>query len=57
MPTSDGEGKDWGLEFQCNVGDLDAVGVDLIALNEERLILRFEVVMRPYNTNGHCAMR
>ncbi|WP_372574073.1 nuclear transport factor 2 family protein [Ruegeria jejuensis] len=47
-----GDGKDWALEFQCKVSDLDAVGVDLITLNDEGLIQDFEVVMRPYKTIG-----
>ena len=47
-----GEGNDWALEFQCKVGDLDAVGVDLITLNEDGLIADFEVVMRPFKTVG-----
>jgi hypothetical protein len=47
-----GEGKDWALEFQCKVGDLDAVGVDLITLNDEGLIETFEVAMRPYKSVG-----
>lgn len=47
-----GAGKDWALEFQCKVGDLDAVGVDLITLNDDGLIQTFEVVMRPYKTIG-----
>ncbi len=47
-----GDGKDWALEFQCRVGDLDAVGVDLITLNDDGLIQEFEVVMRPYKTIG-----
>lgn len=42
-----GEGKDWALEFQCKIGDLDAVGVDLITLDEDGLVASFEVVMRP----------
>ncbi len=42
-----GEGRDWALEFQCRIGDLDAVGVDLITLDEDGLIAEFEVVMRP----------
>ena len=42
-----GEGNDWALEFQCKIGDLDAVGVDLITLNDDGLIQTFEVVMRP----------
>ena len=45
-----GQGQDWALEFQCNVGALDAVGADLITLNETGLISRFEVVMRPLKT-------
>ncbi len=45
-----GDGKDWALEFQCKVGDLDAIGVDLITLNDEGLIQEFEVVMRPHKT-------
>ena len=45
-----GAGDDWALEFQCRVGDLDAVGVDLITLDADGLIARFEVVMRPLKT-------
>lgn len=47
-----GEGKDWALEFQCKVGELDAVGVDLVTLDDDGLIEKFEVVMRPYKTVG-----
>jgi hypothetical protein len=47
-----GEGNDWALEFQCKVGDLDAVGVDLITLNDAGKIQTFEVVMRPHKTIG-----
>lgn len=47
-----GEGKDWALEFQCKIGDLDAVGVDLITLNDDGLIQTFEVVMRPHKSVG-----
>lgn len=47
-----GEGRDWALEFQCRIGDLDAVGVDLITLNDDGLIETFEVVMRPYKSVG-----
>ena len=47
-----GQGNDWALEFQCKVGELDAIGVDLITLNEDGLIQEFEVVMRPYKTIG-----
>ena len=47
-----GDGNDWALEFQCKVGDLDAVGVDLITLGEDGLIETFEVVMRPHKSVG-----
>ncbi len=47
-----GEGNDWALEFQCKIGDLDAVGVDLITLGDDGLIDTFEVVMRPYKSVG-----
>ncbi|WP_278922280.1 MULTISPECIES: nuclear transport factor 2 family protein [Pseudophaeobacter] len=47
-----GDGADWALEFQCKVGDLDCVGVDLITLNDAGLIQTFEVVMRPHKTIG-----
>lgn len=47
-----GEGRDWALEFQCRIGDLDAVGVDLITLNEAGLVECLEVVMRPYKSVG-----
>ncbi len=47
-----GDGNDWALEFQCKVGDLDAVGVDLITLNDDGLIQQFEVAMRPHKTIG-----
>lgn len=42
-----GDGHDWALEFECKIGDLDAVGVDLITLDEDGLIANFEVAMRP----------
>lgn len=47
-----GDGADWALEFQCKVGEFDAVGVDLITLNEEGLVKTFEVVMRPHKSIG-----
>lgn len=47
-----GEGNDWALEFQCKIGDLDAVGVDLITLGDDGLIETFEVVMRPHKSIG-----
>ena len=45
-----GEGNDWALEFQCRIGDLDAVGVDLNTASSallSRVVQTFEVVMRP----------
>lgn len=45
-----GHGDDWALEFQCKLGDLDAVGVDLITLDADGLIARLEVAMRPLKT-------
>lgn len=47
-----GSGNDWALEFQCKVGDLDAVGVDLITLDDTGLVATFEVVMRPHKSIG-----
>ncbi|WP_127109764.1 nuclear transport factor 2 family protein [Pararhodobacter zhoushanensis] len=47
-----GDGRDWMLEFHCKVEGLDAVGVDLITLNDDGLMQEFEVVMRPYKTVG-----
>lgn len=47
-----GEGNDWALEFQCKIDDLDAVGVDLITLNDDGLIQEFEVAMRPHKSIG-----
>lgn len=47
-----GSGNDWALEFQCKVAGLDAVGVDLITLNDAGLMQTFEVVMRPHKTIG-----
>jgi len=47
-----GDGRDWAMEFQCKVGQFDAVGVDLITLDNDGLIDIFEVVMRPHKTVG-----
>ena len=47
-----GSGNDWALEFQCKVDGLDAVGVDLITLNDDGLMQHFEVVMRQHKTIG-----
>ena len=45
-------GSDYFLEFSCNIGQLNAIGVDMISLNKEGLIENFEVVMRPYKSVG-----
>lgn len=47
-----GSGNDWALEFQCRIGEFDAVGVDLITLGDDGLIDVFEVVMRPHKSVG-----
>lgn len=47
-----GDGADWSLEFQCKIGEFDAVGVDLITLDDDGLIKTFEVVMRPHKSIG-----
>ena len=47
-----GEGVNWACEFQCKIGTLDAVGLDLITLDNTALIACFEVVMRPYKSVG-----
>ncbi len=47
-----GSGNDWALEFECKVNDLDAVGVDLITLDDDGLISQFEVAMRPHKSIG-----
>ena len=44
--------SDYFLEFSCNIGQLDATGVDMITLNDRGLIESFEVVMRPYKSVG-----
>ena len=44
--------SDYFLEFRCNIGQLDATGVDMITLNGRGLIENFEVVMRPYKSVG-----
>jgi hypothetical protein len=44
--------SDYFLEFSCKVGHLDATGMDMIYLNERRLIEKFEVVMRPHKSVG-----
>ena len=45
-------GSDYFLEFSCNIGQLNAVGVDMISINRDGLIENFEVVMRPYKSVG-----
>ena len=45
-------GSEYFLEFRCNIGYLDATGVDMISLNSKGLIETSEVVMRPYKSVG-----
>ncbi|MEM7243673.1 MAG: nuclear transport factor 2 family protein [Pseudomonadota bacterium] len=52
-----GQGDDWALEFQCKIGALDCIGVDLLTLNDAGEIQTFEVVMRPHRTIGELRTR
>ena len=42
-----GYDQNWALEFNCKIGNLDIVGVDLITLGDDGLIDILEVTMRP----------
>ena len=42
------EGHNWALEFSARVGDQALKGIDLIRLNDDGLIVEFEVFIRPY---------
>ena len=44
--------SEYFLEFSCNIGQLNATGVDMITLDDRGLIKNFEVVMRPYKSVG-----
>lgn len=43
------EGHNWALEFSARVDDLSVKGIDLIRLNDDGLIVEFEVFIRPAN--------
>ena len=43
------EGNNWALEFSARVGDQSLKGIDLIRLDDDDLIVEFEVFVRPYN--------
>ena len=43
------EGNNWALEFSARVGDQSLKGIDLIRLDDDGLIVEFEVFVRPYN--------
>ena len=43
------EGNNWALEFSARVGDQALKGIDLIRLDDDGLIVEFEVFVRPYN--------
>ncbi|MFT6675007.1 MAG: hypothetical protein ACJAVM_001193 [Sulfitobacter sp.] len=47
-----GEDGYWILEFECKIGGLDCVGLDLITLNDKDEMQQLEVVMRPHKTIG-----
>ncbi|MDJ0837023.1 MAG: nuclear transport factor 2 family protein [Acidobacteriota bacterium] len=44
--VDDGE---WALEFSAKVSDLQLKGLDLVTLNDQGIITRFEVLIRPVN--------
>jgi hypothetical protein len=41
--------NNWVLEFSARVGDLSLKGIDLIQLDDNGLIVEFEVFIRPAN--------
>ena len=43
------DGPEWALEFSARVNGLELKGLDLVSLDEEGLIVRFEVLVRPAN--------
>jgi hypothetical protein len=43
------DGNTWALEFSARVGDLSLKGIDLIKLDDDGLIVEFEVFIRPAN--------
>jgi hypothetical protein len=42
-------GKQWALEFEAKVGELDVRGVDLFELDADGKIIDLEVMVRPAN--------
>jgi hypothetical protein len=42
-----GGGRDVVLEFRARVGDRDVHGIDMIAFDEDGLVVTFEVMVRP----------
>jgi hypothetical protein len=42
-------GSELALEFTGRVGDLDLQGIDLISVNDEGLLAKIDVPMRPMN--------
>ena len=43
------DGNNWALEFEAKVGDFNLRGIDLIQVNDDGLIIDFEVMIRPAN--------
>jgi hypothetical protein len=43
------DGDNWALEFSANISELSLKGIDLIHVDENRQIDRFEVFIRPAN--------
>jgi len=42
-----GDGQDIVLEFSARLGDLELKGIDMIGFDDDGLITRFEVMIRP----------
>jgi hypothetical protein len=42
-----GSGRDVVLEFRARVGDRDVHGIDMIAFDDDGLVVTFEVMVRP----------
>ncbi len=51
------DGRDLALEFEARVGDLQINGCDFLHLDDDGLIDRFKVMVRPLNAATELARR
>ena len=51
------DGQDVVLEFGARIGDLELKGIDMIAFDDDGLITRFEVMIRPMKSLAAVAER